>query len=468
MKLTIPFDNSFAALGPDFFTRVAPEPLENPELILFNAPLADELGLEGAEDAAQVFSGNTVPQGADPIAQLYAGHQFGQYNPQLGDGRALLLGEVMDHGGRRRDIQLKGSGRTPYSRGGDGRAWLGPVLREYVISEAMHALGIPTTRALAAVRGSQPVYRETPLPSAMITRTASSHLRVGTFSVFAYRGETQALRRLTDYAMARHYPAARTPLEFLQAVCDAQADLIAAWMAVGFIHGVMNTDNCAISGETIDYGPCAFMDGFHQQRVFSSIDRNGRYAYGNQPSIAVWNMAQLATALVQLFDDKEAAAAQATHIIHAMPERIEQARQARFAAKLGIAQPDPGDSGLILDLLDLMQGDGADFTNVFAALTQGTARDEFLDRAAYDRWHMRWQDRIGGQSGANALMARSNPQVIPRTHRIEAMITDAVKGDYAPLHRLMAALADPFDCKDTALRAPPREDEIVPATFCGT
>mgnify|MGYP003144848227 FL=1 len=292
--MRIPFDNSYASLPDGFFTRLDPTPVKEPKLLAWNDDLAASLGIEGgdAKTRAQVFGGNAVPAGAAPLAQLYAGHQFGNFNPQLGDGRAILLGEVIDSVGKRRDIQLKGSGPTPYSRMGDGRAWVGPVLREYLISEAMHALGVPTTRALAAVATGEPILRESgPLPGAIVTRVAASHLRVGTFQVFAHRGETEALKTLTDYAIARHYPDAKGPLGLLRAVCAAQAELVAQWMSFGFIHGVMNTDNCSISGETIDYGPCAFMDAFHQGRVFSSIDRQGRYAYGNQPQIVVWNFA---------------------------------------------------------------------------------------------------------------------------------------------------------------------------------
>lgn len=467
MTVHIPFDNSYAALPDAFYTRQAPTPVKTPSMIAWNDALASELGITG--ESAEVFAGNTVPEGADPLAQLYAGHQFGSYNPQLGDGRAILLGEVIDTTGQRRDIQLKGSGPTPYSRMGDGRAWLGPVLREYVVSEAMHALGIPTTRALAAVGTGQPVYREQGgLPGAVLTRVAASHLRVGTFQVFAHRGETDALRTLTDYAIARHYPDADGPMGLLSAVCAAQSELVAAWMSVGFIHGVMNTDNCTISGETIDYGPCAFMDAYHEARVFSSIDQAGRYAYGNQPRIAVWNMAQLATSLIQLFDDQEAALEQATTIVHAMPAQLQTAWLRRFGAKIGLSDPVPEDQFLIEELLALMQTDGADFTNSFAALGTDTARDQFTDREGFDVWEQKWQARIGPD--AKSIMARANPQVIPRNHRIEAMIEAAVADDMAPFERLMQALCAPYDVSDAFedLRRPPTKAEIVPATFCGT
>ncbi len=465
--MNIPFDNTYAALPAAFYTRLDPTPVKDPRMLAWNASLAQELGI--AEADADVFGGNAVPDGAAPLAQLYAGHQFGNYNPQLGDGRAILLGEVIDTHGSRRDIQLKGSGRTPYSRMGDGRAWLGPVLREYVVSEAMHALGIPTTRALAAVATGEPVLREDgPLPGAVLTRVAASHLRVGTFQIFAHRGEIDALRTLTDYAIARHYPQADGAMGLLRAVCAAQAELVAAWMSVGFIHGVMNTDNCTISGETIDYGPCAFMDAYHEARVFSSIDQQGRYAYGNQPRIAVWNMAQLATALIQLFDDKEQAVEEATQIVHAMPAQLQAAWLRRFGAKIGLPDATAHDQPLIEDLLALMQQDGADFTNSFAALGTDTARDQFTDRAAFDAWQTRWEQRAGAD--AAQIMQRANPQIIPRTHRIEAMITAAVAGDLAPFERMMTALADPYAASPDHddLRRPPTAQEIVPATFCGT
>ncbi|WP_299731412.1 protein adenylyltransferase SelO [uncultured Tateyamaria sp.] len=463
MTLHIPFDNSYAALPEAFYTRLDPTPVSAPAMLVWNEGLARDLGISAPD--AEIFAGNTVPDGAAPLAQLYAGHQFGTYNPQLGDGRAILLGEVLDTDGVRRDIQLKGSGPTPYSRMGDGRAWLGPVLREYVVSEAMHALGIPTTRALAAVATGDPVYREQgALPGAVLTRVAASHLRVGTFQIFANRGHMEELRTLTDYAITRHWPEADGPMGLLAAVCAAQAELVTAWMSVGFIHGVMNTDNCTISGETIDYGPCAFLDAYAEGRVFSSIDQMGRYAYGNQPRIAVWNMAQLATALIQLFDDKEQAVEQATEIVHAMPGQLQAAWLRRFGAKVGLANATEEDQPLIEDLLALMQAQGADFTNTFAALGTDSARDQFTDRDAFDQWATRWQARAPDA----ALMAKTNPQLIPRNHRIEAMIEAAVAGDMAPFERLMTGLSKPYVKTDPDLHRPPTKQEIVPATFCGT
>jgi len=472
MTLSIPFDNTYAQLAPDFYTRQDPTPVKAPRLLAFNDGLGELLGVQRAEDAAlaEIFGGNAIPDGAAPLAQLYAGHQFGNYNPQLGDGRAVLLGEVVGSDGIRRDIQLKGSGPTPYSRNGDGRAWLGPVLREYVISEAMHALGIPTTRALAAVATGETVWREGGLPGAVLTRVAKSHLRVGTFQVFAARGDVKALKTLTEYALERHYPQAEGPMGLLRAVRDAQVELIAAWMSVGFIHGVMNTDNSSIAGETIDYGPCAFMDVFHPNRVFSSIDRMGRYAYSNQPQIAVWNLAQLATALIQQFDDPEAVVEEATEIVHAMPEMIEAAWLRRFRAKIGITGAQEGDMELITDLLVLMADGQADFTNTFRALPTGDARDQFLAPEQFDAWHKRWTQRLADEDTPQDTMARANPVLIPRNHRIEQMIAAAVAGDFTPFERMMRALATPFsdEAEFAGLRHPPAEDEAVKATFCGT
>jgi uncharacterized protein YdiU (UPF0061 family) len=469
--MKISFDNSFAQLPDGFYTRLHPTSVAAPKLLAFNESLSTDLGIAAAtpDDIAAVFSGNEIPQGAAPLAQLYAGHQFGNYSPQLGDGRAILLGEVLAADGTRRDIQLKGSGPTPYSRMGDGRAWLGPVLREYVVSEAMHALGIPTTRALAAVATGENIWREQgALPGAVLTRIAASHLRVGSFQVFAHRAEIENLKTLTQYAIDRHYPQARGPMDLMRAVCARQADLVTRWMSVGFIHGVMNTDNSTISGETIDYGPCAFMDAFHQNRVFSSIDQQGRYAYGNQPGIIVWNMAQLATSLIQQCDDRDAAVHEATEIVHAMPQLLEDGWLTRFAAKIGIASPQAEDTKLIEDLLALMQKDGADFTNTFYALGTDQARDQFTNRAAFDLWAARWEQRIGSVDTARTVMAAANPAIIPRNHRIEEMIAAAVAGDMAPFERLMKALATPFAATDTELMRPPTAEQIVPATFCGT
>ncbi len=470
MPLNIPFDNSFAALPEGFFTTQNPTPVKAPTLIAFNHDLAQILGIQSddRDDLAQTFAGNTVPTGASPLAQLYSGHQFGNYNPQLGDGRAVLLGEVIGTDGIRHDIQLKGSGPTPYSRSGDGRAWLGPVLREYVVSEAMHDLGIPTTRALAAVQTGEVVYREAEFPGAVLTRVARSHLRVGSFQVFAHRGQVEQLKILTAYAIERHYPDAKGPMDLLRAVCASHAALIPAWMSVGFIHGVMNTDNCAIGGETIDYGPCAFMDAYSESRVFSSIDQQARYAYANQPNIAVWNMAQFATAMLQQMDDKEAAVEEATEIVHAMPAQLEAQWLKRFGAKIGLNDATPADQPMIEDLLGLMQTDGADFTNTFAHLGTETAQDQFTDCAAFEAWVVSWKARLTQEDDPTATMADANPVVIPRNHRIEEMIQAAVAGDFAPFERLNTALATPYQTTDSDLHRAPLAAEIVPATFCGT
>jgi len=478
MTLTIPFDNSYARLPDRFYHRQPGVPVRAPAPIVVNARLAEELGLDphalASAEGTAILAGNATPPGADPLAQVYAGHQFGGWNPQLGDGRALLLGEVIDRHGQRRDIALKGAGRTPFSRMGDGRAWLGPVLREYVVSEAMHALGIPTTRALAAVTTGEPVVRDTgPMPGAVLTRVAASHIRVGTFQFFAARGDLDAIRTLTDHAIARHYPNADGALGLLRAVIAAQADLVARWMGVGFIHGVMNTDNTAISGETIDYGPCAFMDRYRGDQVYSSIDRFGRYAFDRQPDIAVWNLAQFATCLLPLIDaDRETAIAAATEAVHAFPDRFRAAWLAVFRAKLGLRDTGPadGDGDLIHDWLAALETGGADFTNAHRGLADGTARAAFADPAALDAIAPRLAARHAAQGGPDRdAMARANPVLIPRNHRVEALIAAALSGDFAPFRRLNDALARPFDPDAPAdLRLPPQPAEEVAATFCGT
>ena len=469
--MQIPFDNSYARLPAQLFTPQLPTPVKQPALIATNADLAAVLGIDAAglnqPEAVQVFAGNHVPEGAAPLAQLYAGHQFGQWNPQLGDGRAVLLGEVVGTDGLRRDIQLKGSGRTPYSRSGDGRAWLGPVMREYLVSEAMHALGVPTTRALAAVTTGEEVYREDRLPGAIITRVAQSHIRVGTFQVLAARGDKAALQALTDHVIARHYPDATGPADLLDKVIARYARLIAQWMGLGFIHGVMNTDNVSIAGETIDYGPCAFMDSYHPETVFSAIDQFGRYAYVNQPAIGTWNMAQFATALVPLMTDRDRAVTDFTTAVHRMPEIYQSEWIAVFGAKLGLRDATLEDRGLIEDLLTLMAQDGADFTNTFAALGTAGARDQFLSRDAFDQWESRWQARAPDA----ALMARSNPRIIPRNHRVEEAIIAGRAGDYAPFHALLAAVTRPYapltEATAPLARAPALEERVM-RTFCGT
>ncbi len=456
--MPIPFDNSFSRLPDGMFTRQNPVPVAAPKLITINEKLCDTLGLDISDLTVEVLSGNAVPTGAAPLAQLYAGHQFGNWNPQLGDGRAILLGEVAGF-----DIQLKGSGRTPFSRGGDGRSWLGPVLREYIVSEAMHALSVPTTRALAAVTTGEDVLRETALPSAILTRVASSHIRVGTFQVYAARGQTNLLKPLTDHTIARHYPDANGPEDLLKSVIKAQASLIAKWMGLGFIHGVMNTDNCAVSGETIDYGPCAFMDEYDPGKVFSSIDQTGRYAYGNQPRIAIWNLAQLATSLIPLMPDEAAAIETFTHAVNGFSEVYQTQWLQVFGAKFGLANPTLDDAELIQDFLDLMVG--SDFTQTFAALHTNAARDHITDAAAFDTWASKWQARRA-ENYAD-IMSKANPQVIPRNHLVEEVIQAGLNGNYAPFHDMLAAVTNPNERHEKYSRAPRRE-EAISQTFCGT
>ncbi len=490
------FDNTYAALPPKFWAPVAPTPVAAPRLIRVNAGLAETLGLDpealASPEGVAVLAGNRVPEGAAWIALAYAGHQFGHFVPQLGDGRAVLLGEVVGRDGVRRDIQLKGSGPTPFSRRGDGRAALGPVLREYLVSEAMAALGIPTSRALAAVTTGEDVWRETVLPGAVFTRVAASHIRVGTFQYFAARGDTEAVRVLADYAIARHYPhaeAASQPYRvLLDAVVAAQASLVARWLLVGFIHGVMNTDNCAISGETIDYGPCAFMDAYEPAAVFSAIDQHGRYAYGRQPGIAHWNCTRLAEALLPLLGAAEAdAVASAQDALAAFGPTFEAAHRRGLLAKIGIATARDGDAALADDLLARMAEQGADFTLTFRALADAVAdvvagpggdaavRALFADPAAYDSWAAPWRQRIGLEkappTAIAAAMRRVNPAYIARNHRVEAAIVAAVtRDDFAPFEALHDVLSRPYDDRPgfESYAAAPLPAERVTQTFCGT
>ena len=487
--------SSYVKLPPHFYARLPPTPVARPKLIRFNRPLASELGLqlEGLSDEAlaAIFSGNALPEGLEPIAQAYAGHQFGHFVPQLGDGRAILIGEARDASGVLRDIQLKGSGRTPFSRNGDGRAALGPVLREYLVSEAMHALGIPTTRSLAAVSSGEFVLREERLPGAILTRVAASYVRVGTFEYFAARGQQQAVRELADYVIARHYPELRASerpyLALLRAAIDRQARLIAQWMGIGFIHGVMNTDNMALSGETIDYGPCAFMDSYDPAQVYSSIDSFGRYAYANQPRIAQWNLARFAETLLELIDaDAERAIALATEAVSEFAALYDEHWLGVMRRKLGLRDAEAGDRGLAETLLELMHAQHVDFTNTFRALALGqrdaagpaTARASFDQPGAFDAWHLAWQARLGRESeqpgapsAAAERMLEANPAYIPRNHRIEQVIEAAVmREDFAPFAELHAVLADPYHEQPglERYRQPPAPSERVLQTFCGT
>jgi uncharacterized protein YdiU (UPF0061 family) len=490
--VTIDFDNSYARLPEHFYARLSPTQVAEPKLIKVNRELALTLGIDpdwlAGPGGLAMLSGNRLPDGAEPLAQAYAGHQFGQFVPQLGDGRAILIGEVVGRDGRRRDIQLKGSGRTPFSRRGDGRAALGPVLREYVVSEAMAALGIPTTRALAAVTTGDPVMREEVLPGAIFTRVAASHIRIGTFQYFAARSDVDAVRRLVDYAIDRHYPelaeAENRALALLEAVIARQAELVGRWMLVGFIHGVMNTDNMSISGETIDYGPCAFMDDYHPLTVFSSIDQGGRYAYGNQPGIAQWNLARLAEALLPLLaDDAERAVGLAQGALSRFPERFEPAFHAGLLRKLGLASEREGDVALARDLLSIMAANQADFTLSFRLLGEVAAnpaaeadfRALFADASAVDDWLPRWRQRLSeepqdGHARRSAMHA-VNPIYIPRNHRVQAVITAAIeRQDYAPFEGLLTVLNRPFDERPeyAAYALPPQPEERVRETFCGT
>ena len=487
----IAFDNSYARLPPRFYATVAPTIVAAPRLIRVNAPLAGELGLdpgwlEGPEGVA-MLSGNSVPAGAASIATAYAGHQFGGFSPQLGDGRAILLGELVDRHGRRRDLQLKGAGPTPFSRRGDGRAALGPVLREYIVSEAMAALGIPTTRALAAVLTGEVVRRETLLPGAILTRVASSHIRIGTFQFFAARGDVEALRLLADHVIARHYPDCAGDGRYLalfEAVIAAQAALVAQWMTIGFIHGVMNTDNMSIAGETIDYGPCAFMDVYHPTTVFSSIDERGRYAFGNQPPIARWNLARFAETLLPLLaEDADEAVSIAQEALGRFDPQFQAHLIAGFRRKLGLAIEEAEDVELIKALLETMQRGEADFTLVFRRLSEAAGqadgaeacRSLFTDPAEFDAWEGRWRQRLLREPAPaetrRKAMLRANPLFIPRNHLVEAAIEAAVeRDDLGPFETLLGVLANPSEDQpgreDHA--RPPAAHERVLATFCGT
>ena len=482
--MNIPFDNSYARLPGHFFAEQEPAQVPQPRLIRLNKPLAAQLALDAAwlesPEGVAMLSGNAVPAGAQPIAQAYAGHQFGGFVPQLGDGRAILLGEIIDTAGARRDLQLKGSGRTPFSRGGDGKSALGPVIREYILSEAMAALGVPTTRALAAVTSGESVLRqEGPLAGGIFTRVAASHIRVGTFQYFRARDDIDAIRVLADHAIDRHYPdASATPAPYvtlLESVAAGQADLVAQWMSLGFIHGVMNTDNSAISGETIDYGPCAFMDAFHPQCVFSSIDRGARYAWGNQPDIALWNLTRFAETLLPLLsDDPDQATQLAEAALSGFPQRFANNYQARFRAKLGLPTTAPGE--IITGCLTLLAKQQIDFTLFFRHLTRvaaGEARETlaamFSEPTPWEAWFTEWQNAADPSNRLEAMRA-ANPILIPRNHRVEQAIQSAYNNDFAPFHRLTEALAAPYEEQPdyTDLETPPRPDEIVHETFCGT
>lgn len=484
------FDNTYARDLEGFYVPWQAAQVARPALVQFNEALAEELGLNAevglSEVGAQIFAGNVLPAGATPLAQAYAGHQFGGFSSQLGDGRALLLGEVLDRCGRRRDIQLKGSGPTPFSRGGDGRAALGPVLREYLLGESMHALGIPTTRALAAVRTGESVYRDTVLPGAVLTRVAASHIRIGTFEWCAARGDQTRVRRLADYVIARHYPEVQDHsqpyLGLLERVGDRHAALVARWMHVGFIHGVMNTDNMAISGETIDYGPCAFMEHYDPATVFSSIDTQGRYAYANQPRIAQWNLARFAETLIPLLDaDQQRAIARATEVVQAFPTHYQRHWLQGMRAKLGLVTEEKDDLELATGFLSTMEGQHVDYTLAFRYLAEAAVGEDarlralFADTSVYERWCVAWRARLARETVTPWVraqaMRRVNPLFIARNHRVEEALSAAVeRSDYVPFTTLLQIVAQPFDDQPAwaAFAAPAPAGNEGYRTFCGT
>jgi uncharacterized protein YdiU (UPF0061 family) len=489
------FNNSYVRLPEKFYARVAPTPVTLPRLVKLNSQLAHTLGLDISELASpegiEILAGNRVATGSEPLAMAYAGHQFGNFVRQLGDGRANLLGEVIGTDGLRYDIQLKGAGRTPFSRSGDGRAALGPVLREYLVSEAMAALGVPTTRALAAVTTGEPVFRETPLPGAILTRVASSHLRVGTFQYIAAQGDIEGIRTLADYAITRHYPEAAHATHhyraFLDGVITRQASLVAQWMLLGFIHGVMNTDNTSISGETIDYGPCAFMEAYNPRTVFSAIDRQGRYAYSNQPHAMHWNLTRLAEALLPLLVEEagsdEAGLASAYEALEKFGPQFEAARDAGMRQKLGFNSTHKEDKTLADDLLQRMADNRADYTQTFRRLSHVAAglqqnpgvRELFADPLAFDTWQVKWRQRLMKENISpeqrTLTMKQTNPIFIPRNHLVEEMIVAGIEQEnFQPFEKLLNALSHPYEDRPELERysSPARPEEIIDRTFCGT
>ena len=477
------FDNTYIHLPKAFYTELSPVPVRKPEMVIFNAPLSTDMGLDfsgiSTDVKAALFSGNIMPEGSEPLAQAYAGHQFGHFT-MLGDGRAIVWGEHITPSGQRLDIQFKGSGPTPYSRGADGRAVLGPMLREYIISEAMHALNIPTTRSLAVVTNGEKVYRETGLPGAILTRIASSHIRVGTFEYAALQQDKGIIQTLVNYTIDRHYPWIKEEhnktLSLLKAVIEKQADLITHWMRVGFIHGVMNTDNMTLSGETIDYGPCAFMDAYDPRTVFSSIDHMGRYAYANQPDIAQWNLARLAETMLPLLDDEIEKAADTTEeAVNGFGALYKDKWLSMMRAKLGLFGARAEDESLITDLLDWMQRAGADYTNTFRHLTEEKPpQGKPYNDKTFKEWYTRWQAQLAKNTkplkSSLSLMRANNPAVIPRNHKVEQVLDAATNGDLKPLKDLLTALQEPYKNRSDLkpYQSPPKQDERVYQTFCGT
>jgi len=487
--MTPDFDNTYADLPDRFYSPFEARPVSDPQTLRVNEPLAERLGFDpdwlAGEEGAAFVAGNEFPDGAEPIALAYAGHQFGNWVPQLGDGRAVLVGEVVDAAGERFDIQLKGSGRTAYSRQGDGRAPLGPVLREYLVGEAMHRLGVPTTRALAAASTGEQVRREGPQPGGVLVRVARSHIRVGTLQYFAARDDVEALETLVDYILDRHFPDLddRTPMGLLREVARRQAELVAQWQHLGFIHGVMNTDNMLLSGQTIDYGPCAFMNTYDPGTVYSSIDQRGRYAYGNQPPIAQWNLERLADSLLGLADDEEAAAAQSSAILEEFPDTFRTAWRGGMADKLGISQPGPDDWSLFEDLLELMFDQELDYTLTYRRLTELAAPDsvdgpvcpDFELPEAFDGWLDRWKERLQEDEASAEeryeTMRTENPVFIPRNHLVQRAVDRGTQeGDLSAFHEMMDVLEEPYtyDPELEEFAGPPEPAEEVQATFCGT
>ncbi|MDA7681696.1 YdiU family protein [Verrucomicrobiales bacterium] len=477
------FDNTYIHLPKAFYTKLSPVPVPKPKMVVFNAPLATDIGLDvsgrNSDAQAALFGGNDMPEGAEPLAQAYAGHQYGHFS-MLGDGRAIVWGEQITPSGQRLDIQFKGSGPTPYSRGGDGRAALGPMLREYIISEAMYALNIPTTRSLAVVTNGEKVYRETGLPGATLTRIASSHIRVGTFQYAALQQDIEIIQTLVDYTIERHYPEIKEdhnkPLSLLKAVIDKQAELITHWMRVGFIHGIMNTDNMTISGETIDYGPCAFMDVYDPGTVFSSIDHSGRYAYANQPAMAQWNLARLAETMLPLFDDEaEKATDMAEEAVNSFGAVYKEKSLSMLRAKLGLFGERVEDENLFTDLLEWMHRQDADYTNTFRDLTkEALPKGDPYDDETFKEWYVRWQERLAKNMEplefSLSLMRANNPAVIPRNHKVEQVLQAATNGGLQPLKDLLAVLQEPYKTRSdlNPYQSPPEPEERVHQTFCGT
>ncbi|MDW3094551.1 MAG: YdiU family protein [Gammaproteobacteria bacterium] len=484
------FDNTYAKQLEGFYSSCQSAVIPSPKLIKLNGDLAAQLNLNLDSstliEQLKIFSGNELPQESSPLAQVYAGHQFGGFSPQLGDGRALLLGEVLDKNGKRFDIQLKGSGRTPYSRGGDGKAGVGPVLREYILSEAMHALGIPTTRALAAVATGEMIMRERPIPGAVLTRVASSHIRIGTFQFFASRGEVDKVRQLADYTIARHYPEIMQSdnpyLKLLEKVCDSQALLVCKWMLIGFVHGVMNTDNMTVSGETIDYGPCAFIDSYNPEAVYSSIDKQGRYAFQNQPPIAQWNLARLAETLLPLINsDQEHGIELVTSVLNKFPEKYSEYWLDGMRSKLGLKNPQEGDMEIMNDLLAQLHENEVDYTNFFRELAdvlldnRKAVHKNFTDIMRFEQWLVRWKDRLSDESiiaeESVQLMNQVNPIYIPRNHKVEEAIEAAILNeDYSKFEMLLEVLSQPYfvqSGKNEYSQPAPKEFGIY-KTFCGT